>query len=159
MPLYKIASVPEELDASSDALAGEESPKRSTPVMHRVRSSPSNSPSKSFTSPFLVPVAHSPDINKNTEWFSYPGIWTMYCLILFLVWLLPLSILGSTASHAWIFLNAIHFFVSAWIFLCMNGESNQPPLLRVNDLCPSPRSLRASIVSQSEGWTLPFVCR
>ena len=109
MPLYRITSVPDELDASSDAIACEESP-RKTPVK-RLRFSPTNSPSKAF-SPFLIPTSVSADFNKNTEWFSYPGIWTMYFLILLLVWLVALSVLGCTVAHAWIFVNTLHFFVS-----------------------------------------------
>lgn len=111
MPFYKIASVPDELDASTDAIACDESPKK-TPVKQRLRFSPNNSPSKSFSSPFLVPTSVSADINKNTEWFSYPGIWTMYFLILLLVWLLALSVFRCSVSQAWMFLNTVHSVVS-----------------------------------------------
>ncbi len=39
------------------------------------------------------------DLNRNTEWFTYPGVWTTYILILFFSWLLILSVFGC--SPAW----------------------------------------------------------
>ena len=41
------------------------------------------------------------DLNKNTEWFMYPGVWTTYILILFFSWLLVLSVFGCTPGTAW----------------------------------------------------------
>ena len=32
-----------------------------------------------------------PDLNKNTEWFHYPGVWSSYILLVFIGWLFVLS--------------------------------------------------------------------
>ncbi|KAG2251908.1 hypothetical protein Bca52824_082044 [Brassica carinata] len=32
------------------------------------------------------------DVNRNTEWFTYPGVWTTYIIIIFFSWLLVLSV-------------------------------------------------------------------
>jgi hypothetical protein len=53
------------------------------------------------------------DLNKNTEWFMYPGVWTTYILILFFSWLLVLSVFGCTPGTAWTVVNLIHFGVTA----------------------------------------------
>ncbi|PNT69222.1 ORM1-like protein 2 isoform X3 [Brachypodium distachyon] len=52
------------------------------------------------------------DLNKNTEWFMYPGVWTTYILILFFSWLLVLSVFGCTAGMAWTVVNLFHFAVT-----------------------------------------------
>jgi hypothetical protein len=52
-----------------------------------------------------------PDLNKNTEWFMYPGVWTTYILILFVSWLLVLSVVGCTPGMAWTLVNLGHFAV------------------------------------------------
>ncbi|WVZ74236.1 hypothetical protein U9M48_022446 [Paspalum notatum var. saurae] len=49
------------------------------------------------------------DLNKNTEWFMYPGVWTTYILILFFSWLLVLSVFGCTPGTAWTVVNLFHF--------------------------------------------------
>ncbi|KAL5202539.1 hypothetical protein ABZP36_013491 [Zizania latifolia] len=49
------------------------------------------------------------DLNKNTEWFMYPGVWTTYILILFFSWLLVLSVGGCTPGMAWTLVNLAHF--------------------------------------------------
>ena len=51
------------------------------------------------------------DLNKNTEWFMYPGVWTTYILILFFCWLLVLSVVGCTPGMAWTAVNLLHFAV------------------------------------------------
>ena len=53
------------------------------------------------------------DLNKNTEWFMYPGVWTTYILILFFSWLLVLSVFGCTPGTAWTVVNLCHFAVTA----------------------------------------------
>jgi len=53
------------------------------------------------------------DLNKNTEWFMYPGVWTTYILILFFSWLLVLSVFGCTPGTAWTVVNLFHFAVTA----------------------------------------------
>jgi hypothetical protein len=52
------------------------------------------------------------DLNKNTEWFMYPGVWTTYILILFFSWLLVLSVFGCTPGTAWTVVNLFHFVVT-----------------------------------------------
>jgi hypothetical protein len=52
------------------------------------------------------------DLNKNTEWFMYPGVWTTYILILFFSWLLVLSVFGCTPGTAWTVVNLFHFGVT-----------------------------------------------
>ncbi|RWW33382.1 hypothetical protein GW17_00001914 [Ensete ventricosum] len=49
------------------------------------------------------------DMNKNTEWFMYPGVWTTYILILFFSWLIFLSVLGCNPGTAWTIVNLVHF--------------------------------------------------
>jgi hypothetical protein len=56
-----------------------------------------------------VPTA---DLNRNTEWFMYPGVWTTYILILFFFWLIVLSISGCSPGLAWTIVNLSHFAVS-----------------------------------------------
>ncbi|MBA0554032.1 hypothetical protein Golob_013165, partial [Gossypium lobatum] len=41
------------------------------------------------------------DLNKNTEWFTYPGVWTAYILIVFFSWLMVLSVFGTSPGIAW----------------------------------------------------------
>jgi hypothetical protein len=53
------------------------------------------------------------DINKNTEWFMYPGVWTTYILLLFFAWLLVLSVSGCSPGAAWTVVNLAHFAVSS----------------------------------------------
>lgn len=72
-----------------------------------------------FLYPFVVKMGKiyvqttSPtDLNKNTEWFMYPGVWTTYILIVFFSWLLVLSIFGCSLGMAWTIINLSHFLVS-----------------------------------------------
>ncbi|RRT53664.1 hypothetical protein B296_00032220 [Ensete ventricosum] len=51
------------------------------------------------------------DMNRNTEWFLYPGVWTIYVLILLLSWLLVFSVFGCTPGIAWTLVNLFHFAV------------------------------------------------
>ncbi|KAE9460235.1 hypothetical protein C3L33_07851, partial [Rhododendron williamsianum] len=51
------------------------------------------------------------DLNRNTEWFTYPGVWTTYILILFFSWLLVLSLFGCSPGMAWTIVNFSHFLV------------------------------------------------
>ncbi|KAJ6861728.1 hypothetical protein NC651_037715 [Populus alba x Populus x berolinensis] len=52
------------------------------------------------------------DVNRNTEWFTYPGVWTTYMLIVFMSWLLVLSIFGCSPGMAWTIVHFCHFAVS-----------------------------------------------
>ncbi|KAL2893307.1 hypothetical protein RDABS01_009216, partial [Bienertia sinuspersici] len=49
------------------------------------------------------------DLNRNTEWFTYPGVWTTYILFVFFSWLLVLSVFGCTPGMAWTIVNLAHF--------------------------------------------------
>ncbi|TYI00127.1 hypothetical protein ES332_A11G112100v1 [Gossypium tomentosum] len=49
------------------------------------------------------------NLNRNTDWFMYPGVWTIYILILFFAWLLVLSIFGCSPGMAWTIINLSHF--------------------------------------------------
>ncbi|KAL3568611.1 hypothetical protein D5086_031262 [Populus alba] len=51
------------------------------------------------------------DVNRNTEWFTYPGVWTTYMLIVFMSWLLVLSIFGCSPGMAWTIVHCCHFAV------------------------------------------------
>lgn len=51
------------------------------------------------------------DLNRNTEWFMYPGVWTTYILILFFAWLVVLSVSGCSPGMAWTTVNLCHALV------------------------------------------------
>ncbi|KAL6128531.1 hypothetical protein ACLB2K_071886 [Fragaria x ananassa] len=61
------------------------------------------------------------DLNRNTEWFMYPGVWTTYILILFFSWLLVLSIFGCSPGMAWTIVNLSHFLVTYQFFHWKKG--------------------------------------
>ncbi|OAY73307.1 ORM1-like protein 3 [Ananas comosus] len=61
------------------------------------------------------------DMNKNTEWFMYPGVWTTYILILFFSWLLVLSVLGCSPGMAWTIVNLFHFAITYHFFHWKKG--------------------------------------
>jgi hypothetical protein len=58
-----------------------------------------------------VQAVPPPDLNRNTEWFMYPGVWTTYILILFFSWILVLSVFGCAPGTAWTLVNLGHFAV------------------------------------------------
>jgi hypothetical protein len=60
---------------------------------------------------YYVEAAPPVDVNKNTEWFMYPGVWTTYILLLFFAWLLVLSVSGCSPGAAWTTVNLGHFAV------------------------------------------------
>ncbi|KAF7152264.1 hypothetical protein RHSIM_Rhsim01G0175000 [Rhododendron simsii] len=60
---------------------------------------------------YYVTAEQPTDLNRNTEWFTYPGVWTTYILILFFSWLLVLSIFGCSPGMAWTIVNLSHFAV------------------------------------------------
>jgi hypothetical protein len=61
---------------------------------------------------YVKKVVLSPDVNKNTSWFQYPGVWITYILIILISWLLILSVLRCDAGTAWTIVNLGHFAVS-----------------------------------------------
>ncbi|KAI5598875.1 hypothetical protein BDE02_02G160500 [Populus trichocarpa] len=65
-----------------------------------------------------VPTA---DLNRNTEWFMYPGVWTTYILILFFFWLIVLSIFGCSPGLAWTIVNLSHFAITYHFFHWKKG--------------------------------------
>ncbi|KAL0428709.1 UNVERIFIED_CONTAM: hypothetical protein Sradi_0496900 [Sesamum radiatum] len=61
------------------------------------------------------------DLNRNTEWFTYPGVWTTYILILFFSWLIVLSLTNCTPGMAWTIVNLSHFAVTYHFFHWKKG--------------------------------------
>ncbi|KAK8709311.1 hypothetical protein V6N13_060331 [Hibiscus sabdariffa] len=61
------------------------------------------------------------DLNKNTEWFTYPGVWSIYILIVFFSWLIVLSLLGTSPGTAWTIVHLSHFFVTYHFFHWKKG--------------------------------------
>ncbi|KAK6158915.1 hypothetical protein DH2020_006234 [Rehmannia glutinosa] len=68
-----------------------------------------------------VKMAPSADLNRNTEWFTYPGVWTTYILILFFSWLIVLSVTNCTPGMAWTIVNLCHFLVTYHFFHWKKG--------------------------------------
>ncbi|MED6122953.1 hypothetical protein PIB30_044771 [Stylosanthes scabra] len=68
-----------------------------------------------------VKAVPPPDLNRNTEWFTYPGVWTTYILILFFSWLLVLSVFGCSPGMAWTTVNLAHFAVTYHFFHWKKG--------------------------------------
>ncbi|KAL0923654.1 hypothetical protein M5K25_007720 [Dendrobium thyrsiflorum] len=63
----------------------------------------------------------APDLNKNTEWFMYPGVWTTYIFFLFFFWLIVLSVFGCNTGMAWTIVNLAHFVVTYQFFHWKKG--------------------------------------
>ncbi|KAJ8768468.1 hypothetical protein K2173_021621 [Erythroxylum novogranatense] len=61
------------------------------------------------------------DLNRNTEWFTYPGVWTTYIIILFTYWLIVLSLFGCSSGMAWTVVNLSHFCVTYQFFHWKKG--------------------------------------
>ncbi|KAG6748236.1 hypothetical protein POTOM_048147 [Populus tomentosa] len=61
------------------------------------------------------------DLNRNTEWFMYPGVWTTYILILFFSWLIVLSIFACSPGMAWTIVNLSHFAITYHFFHWKKG--------------------------------------
>ncbi|CAF2117031.1 unnamed protein product [Brassica napus] len=68
-----------------------------------------------------VKAVAPPDMNRNTEWFMYPGVWTTYILIIFFGWLAVLSVSGCSPGMAWTVVNLSHFLVTYHSFHRMKG--------------------------------------
>ena len=73
--------------------------------------------SSEFMAKLYVKAVPPADLNRNTEWFTYPGVWTTYILILFFSWILVLSVFGCSPGIAWTIVNLAHFAVSLSFFL------------------------------------------
>ncbi|KAF5790995.1 putative ORMDL family protein [Helianthus annuus] len=56
-----------------------------------------------------VKATPTTDLNRNTNWFTYPGVWTTYIFIIFFSWLLILSVSGCTPGMAWTNVHFSHF--------------------------------------------------
>ncbi|KAI5056508.1 hypothetical protein GOP47_0028326 [Adiantum capillus-veneris] len=80
-----------------------------------------SSPTALMGGSLYVNAVQPPDLNKNTSWFQYPGVWTSYILLLSLCWLLALSILGCSAGTAWSVVNLSHFAITYWSFHWRKG--------------------------------------
>uniref|UniRef100_A0ACD5UP42 Uncharacterized protein n=1 Tax=Avena sativa TaxID=4498 RepID=A0ACD5UP42_AVESA len=70
---------------------------------------------------YYVEAAPPVDVNKNTEWFMYPGVWTTYILLLFFAWLLVLSVSGCSPGAAWTAVNLGHFAITYHFFHWKKG--------------------------------------
>ncbi|KAH0705477.1 hypothetical protein KY290_012127 [Solanum tuberosum] len=70
-----------------------------------------------------VRAAPTTDLNRNTEWFTYPGVWTIYIFILLFSWLVVLSVFGSSSGMAWTIVNLAHFLVT---YHCFHWKKGTP---------------------------------
>lgn len=61
------------------------------------------------------------DLNRNTEWFTYPGVWTTYILILFFSWLMVLSVFGCSPGIAWSVVHLSHSLMTYHFFHWKKG--------------------------------------
>lgn len=61
------------------------------------------------------------DLNRNTEWFTYPGVWTTYILILFFSWLMVLSVFGCSPGIAWSVVHFSHSLITYHFFHWKKG--------------------------------------
>lgn len=61
--------------------------------------------------PLVLSFEEPEDVNKNTAWFSSPGVWSTYVLVVLLVWLLLQAALGCSVASAWAAVNVLHFVV------------------------------------------------
>ncbi|KAF3976217.1 hypothetical protein CMV_000575 [Castanea mollissima] len=68
-----------------------------------------------------VKAVRPTDLNRNTEWFTYPGVWTTYILILFFSWLIVLSVLNCSSGLAWTIVHLAHFLVTYHFFHWKKG--------------------------------------
>ncbi|KAL0016078.1 hypothetical protein SO802_003147 [Lithocarpus litseifolius] len=68
-----------------------------------------------------VKAVRPTDLNRNTEWFTYPGVWTTYILILFFSWLIVLSVLNCSSGLAWTIVHLSHFLVTYHFFHWKKG--------------------------------------
>ncbi|KAI8572828.1 hypothetical protein RHMOL_Rhmol01G0230600 [Rhododendron molle] len=72
---------------------------------------------------YYVTAEQPTDLNRNTEWFTYPGVWTTYILILFFSWLLVLSIFGCSPGMAWTIVNLSHFAAVGFMLFILYRKS------------------------------------
>ncbi|KAJ6844966.1 ORM1-like protein 2 isoform X2 [Iris pallida] len=70
---------------------------------------------------FLREEDAMPDMNRNTEWLGYPGVWTSYILLIFFSWIATLSLFRCTPGMAWTSVNLIHFLVTYHVFHWRKG--------------------------------------
>ncbi|XP_073020717.1 uncharacterized protein [Primulina eburnea] len=68
-----------------------------------------------------VQAAPPTDLNRNTDWFMYPGVWSTYILILFFSWLVVLSVFGCSTGVAWTTVHLFHFVVTYHFFHWKKG--------------------------------------
>ncbi|KAL3499176.1 hypothetical protein ACH5RR_038269 [Cinchona calisaya] len=68
-----------------------------------------------------VKAVPSTDLNRNTEWFTYPGVWTTYILILFFSWLMVLSVFGCSPGLAWSIVHLSHSLITYHFFHWKKG--------------------------------------
>ncbi|XP_048445764.1 uncharacterized protein C119.09c isoform X2 [Pyrus x bretschneideri] len=56
-----------------------------------------------------VTAVRPTDLNRNTEWFTYPGVWTTYILMVFFSWLTVLCLFSCSPGMAWTVVHLSHF--------------------------------------------------
>ena len=101
------------------------------------------------------------DVNRNTEWFTYPGVWTTYILILFFSWLLVLSVFHCSPGMAWTIVHLAHFTVHFFSFnleICLSLSlfrlDSLDSMNRVISLLNSKKKGDVSFVPLEEGNTV-----
>nr|GLL49182.1 ORM1-like protein 2 [Ipomoea trifida] len=61
------------------------------------------------------------DLNRNTEWFTYPGVWSTYIFILLFSWLIVSSFTGCSLGIAWTIVHLSHCIVTYYFFHWKKG--------------------------------------
>ncbi|CAB4280247.1 hypothetical protein PRUPE_5G126900 [Prunus persica] len=68
-----------------------------------------------------VTAVRTTDLNRNTEWFTYPGVWTTYILTVFFSWLVVLCLFSCSPGMAWTIVHLCHFLVTYHFFHWKKG--------------------------------------
>ncbi|GAQ77913.1 ORMDL family protein [Klebsormidium nitens] len=72
--------------------------------------------------PFVFHADPPADLNKNTSWLLYPGIWTSYVLIIGFVWMLFVSLGGVPSGLAWTYVHLLHFVITFYLLHWRKGS-------------------------------------
>lgn len=64
------------------------------------------------------------DLNKNTEWFTYPGVWITYMLLILFSWIIVLSLFACSPGIAWTIVHLFHFLVCFSFYTYISSFSN-----------------------------------
>lgn len=112
MPLWTVVN-PDLSEASDDVFAPASYPSTSSRQKQCLDAPLGPSP-KPHTWRLLLPFYEPEDANKNTAWFSSPGVWSTYVLILLMTWLFVQAAAGFDPMTALVVVNATHFVVGAF---------------------------------------------